>query len=309
MPRQITVAAAQLGPIQRADTRDSVVARMLRLLDEAAAAEADLVVFPELALTTFFPRWHYAERAEADVWFEAAMPNAATAPLFERARAHEIALSFGYAEKTPEGRHFNTSILVDAEGTIVGKYRKIHLPGHAEFDPARTHQHLEKRYFEPGDLGFPAWRMLGGIVGMCICNDRRWPETWRVLGLQGVELVVLGFNTPSVNSQKGAEGLAQRMFHHRLSLQAGAYQNATWVVAVAKAGTEDGHHLMGGTMIVNPEGEIIGELDHEADGLLVRTIDLDATRFGKETVFDFARHRRIEHYGRITAQTGATRPA
>jgi hypothetical protein len=302
--RIVRTAAAQLGPIQKAESRAAVVARMIRLMEEAKEAGATFIVYPELALTTFFPRWHHEDRAEADEWFEREMPGPETQPLFDRAKQHGMAMSFGYAELTPEGHHFNTSILVDASGTIVGKYRKVHLPGHVEYDPDRTHQHLEKRYFEPGDLGFPVWRFLGGIIGMCICNDRRWPETYRVMGLQGVEMVVLGFNTPSVNSQKGGEALAQRMFHHKLSIQAGAYQNATWVVAVAKAGTEDGHHLMGGTCIVNPDGEIVAELEGEEDGIVVYDCDLDATRFGKETIFDFARHRRIEHYGRITSQVG-----
>ena len=302
--RLIRTAAAQLGPIQKAEGRAEVVARMIALMDQAKAEGATFIVYPELALTTFFPRWHHEDRAEADGWFEREMPGPETQPLFDRAREHGMAMSFGYAELTPEGQHFNTSILVDASGTIVGKYRKVHLPGHVEYDPDRTHQHLEKRYFEPGDLGFPVWRMMGGIIGMCICNDRRWPETYRVMGLQGVEMVVLGFNTPSVNSQKGGEALAQRMFHHKLSIQAGAYQNSTWVVAVAKAGDEDGHHLMGGTCIVNPDGEIVAELEGEDDGIVVHDCDLDATRFGKETIFDFARHRRIEHYGRITAQVG-----
>jgi N-carbamoyl-D-amino-acid hydrolase len=306
--RTITVAAAQLGPIQKAEDRASVVARMIALMDEAASKGADIIIYPELALTTFFPRWYHEDRAEADCWFEREMPGPETQPLFDRAKKHGMAMSFGYAELTPEGRHFNTSILVDKSGAIVGKYRKIHLPGHDEFDAERTHQHLEKRYFEPGDLGFPVWRMLGGIFGMCICNDRRWPETYRVMGLQGVEMVVLGFNTPSVNSQKQGEGPQERMFHHKLSLQAGAYQNATWVVAVAKAGTEDGNHLMGGTMIVDPDGHIVAELAGEEDGVLVHACDLDATRFGKETIFDFKRHRRIEHYGRITSQVGAEPP-
>ncbi|RVU13914.1 N-carbamoyl-D-amino-acid hydrolase [Methylobacterium oryzihabitans] len=306
--RVIRTAAAQLGPIQKAEDRDSVVARMIALMDEAKRQDADFIVYPELALTTFFPRWYHEDRAEADRWFEREMPGPATAPLFARAREHGMALSFGYAELTPEGRHFNTSILVDREGRIVGKYRKTHLPGHAEYDPERTHQHLEKRYFEPGDTGFPVWRMLGGLLGMCICNDRRWPETYRVMGLQGVEMVVLGFNTPSVNAQRNGEGLEQRLFHHRLSVQAGAYQNATWVVAVAKAGNEDGHPLTGGTLIVDPNGFIVAELPGEADGVIVHPCDLDETRFGKETIFDFARHRRIEHYGRITAQTGVILP-
>jgi predicted amidohydrolase len=306
--REIKVAAAQLGPIQKAETRQAVVARMLDLMRQAKAEGCDLIVYPELALTTFFPRWYHEDRSEADIWFERDMPSPATRPLFEQAKEYGMAMSFGYAELTPDGHHFNTSIIVDKVGKIVGKYRKIHLPGHAEYDSKRAFQHLEKRYFEPGDLGFPVWRTLGGIFGMCICNDRRWPETYRVMGLQGVEMVVLGFNTPSVNSEKAAEGPAQRMFHHRLSLQAGAYQNSTWVVAVAKAGSEDGHHLMGGTMIVNPDGEVVAESTTEDDDLVMHACDLDATVFGKQTIFNFARHRRIEHYGRITAQTGVTVP-
>ena len=302
--RVIKTAAAQLGAIQKAEAREAVVARMIALMDEAARQGADFIVYPELALTTFFPRWYHEDRAEADAWFEREMPGDVTRPLFERAKTHGMAMSFGYAELTPEGRHFNTSILVDRTGAIAGTYRKVHLPGHVEFDPDRTHQHLEKRYFEPGDLGFPVWRFLGGIVGMCICNDRRWPETFRVMGLQGVEMVVLGYNTPSVNSQRGAEAGDKRIFHHKLSVQAGAYQNSTWVVAVAKAGDEDGNHLMGGTVIVNPDGEIVAEVPGEEDGVVVHACDLDAAQFGKETIFDFARHRRVEHYGRITGQTG-----
>lgn len=308
MSRILTVAAAQLGPIQKAETRQQVVARMIALMEQAKAKGADLMVYPELALTTFFPRWYHEDRAEADPWFEAAMPNPEVQPLFDKALECGMGMSFGYAELTPEGRHFNSSIIVDKAGAIVGKYRKIHLPGHVEYDDSRSHQHLEKRYFEPGDLGFPVWRTMGGLIGMCICNDRRWPETYRVMGLQGVEMVVLGFNTPSVNSQKGGEGIAQRLFHHRLSVQAGAYQNSCWVVAVAKAGDEDGNHLMGGTLIVNPDGEIVAELPGEADGVIVVPCDLDDTRFGKETIFDFKRHRRIEHYGSITAQVGVVEP-
>ncbi|WP_315738492.1 N-carbamoyl-D-amino-acid hydrolase [Bradyrhizobium sp. SZCCHNR1093] len=306
--RVINVAAAQMGPIQRADSREAVVARMIALLDEAKRRGADLIVYPELALTTFFPRWYMENQVEVDSWFELMMPNAAVQPLFDRAAQHGMAMYLGYAELTPDGHHYNTAILTDRSSTIVGKYRKVHLPGHEEFEPARSHQHLEKRYFEPGDLGFPVWRNLGGIIGMAICNDRRWPETYRVMGLQDVEMVLIGYNTPSVNSLKSAEGLQQRLFHNRLSAQAGAYQNSCWVVAVAKAGVEDGHPLIGGSLIVNPDGEIVAEAKTEGDEVLVAPCDLDATRFGKQTIFDFARHRRIEHYGLITSRTGAVPP-
>jgi predicted amidohydrolase len=306
--REIVIGAAQMGPTQKADSRGEVVARMLVLLDQAKAAGCGLVVFPELALTTFFPRWYMEDEAEVDRWFEREMPGPEIRPLFEAARRHGIAISFGYAELTPEGRHFNTSILTDRNADIVGKYRKVHLPGHAEFDPERSFQHLEKRYFEPGDLGFPVWRNMGAWMGMLICNDRRWPEAYRELGLQGAELIMLGYNTPSANSQNPEEGTETRLFHSDLSLQAGAYQNAAWVVGVAKAGSEDGHHMIGGSVIVDPNGYVVARAATEGDELIVHACDMDACNFGKATIFDFKRHRRIEHYRRITGQTGVIHP-
>jgi predicted amidohydrolase len=306
--REIVIGAAQMGAIQRADSRAAVVARMIVLLDQAKAAGCTLVVFPELALTTFFPRWYMEDQAEVDTWFEREMPGPETQPLFDRAREHGIAISFGYGELMPDGHHFNTSILTDRAGNIVGKYRKVHLPGHSEFDPDRTHQHLEKRYFEPGDLGFPVWRNMDAWMGMMICNDRRWPEAYREMGLQGVELVLLGYNTPSFNSQQPDEGPSTRLFHSELSMQAGAYQNSTWVVGVAKGGVEDGNPLIGGSAIVDPNGFVVARAETEDDELLVHACDMDACNFGKSTIFDFKRHRRIEHYRRITSQTGVIHP-
>jgi N-carbamoyl-D-amino-acid hydrolase len=301
---RMMIAGAQLGAIQKSDSRETVVARMIELLNEAAARGADMVVYPELALTTFFPRWYMPDQAEVDTWFETEMPNGATMPLFERARDLNVAITFGYAELTPDGEHYNTSILTNRRGEIIGKYRKIHLPGHVEYDTERAFQHMEKRYFLPGDLGFNVWRNESVVMGMAICNDRRWPETFRCLGLQGVELVTIGYNTPSVNSQMSAEGLEKRLFHSELSLQAGAYQNATFVAGIAKAGLEDGHPLMGGSVIVDPDGFIMARATTEEDELILADCDFAKCAFGKSTIFDFERHRRIEHYGRITSQTG-----
>src|ERR1700730_18557926 len=129
--RNLKVAAAQLGPIQKADTRQAVVGRMLDLMRQAEGC--DLIVSRELALTTFFPRWYWKDRSEADIWFEREMLYAATRLLFEEANRAAMAMSFGYAELTPDGHRFNTSILVDKAGTIVGKHRKVHLPGHDTF--------------------------------------------------------------------------------------------------------------------------------------------------------------------------------
>ncbi len=314
MSRTLTVAAAQLGPIQRAEGRDVAVARMVRLMERAHARGAELVVFPELALTTFFPRHYLENRAEADPWFETSLPSNETAPLFDAARRLNLSFHLGYAERTPDGHHYNTAVLVNPAGQIMLKYRKVHLPGHAEFDPKRAVQHLEKRYFEVGNLGFPVIRAplghLDGVnTGMMICNDRRWPESWRVLGLQSVELVMLGYNTPSLNqAASGFEAPHLRVFHSHLSIQAGAYQNATFAVAVAKAGTEDGNELFGHSIIVNPQGEIIAQATTWDDELIVTDCNLDQCQLGRTTIFAFDKHRRPEAYTPITAQTGATTP-
>ncbi|MBA3520051.1 MAG: N-carbamoyl-D-amino-acid hydrolase, partial [Rhizobiales bacterium] len=152
MARIVHAAAAQMGPIARSETRKDTVRRLIALMREAKARGAELVVFTELALTTFFPRWLIEDEAELDSFFERDMPGRETAPLFEEARRLGIGFYLGYAELAQDNgrkRRFNTSILVDGGGRIIGKYRKVHLPGHSEPQPNRAHQHLEKRYFEP----------------------------------------------------------------------------------------------------------------------------------------------------------------
>lgn len=307
MTRMI-LAAAQMGGIQKDESREAVVARMLALMEEAHRKGAGFIAFPEMCLTTFFPRFYVEDRAEFDHWFEKEMPGLATQPLFDAAKGYGMGMTFGYCELTPEGAHYNTAIIVSPEGEITLKYRKIHLPGHAEYEPERTHQHLEKRYFLPGDLGFNVSRSQDVLMGLAICNDRRWPEAWRELGLQGVELVCIGYNTPSQNNLSKAEGLEQRLYHHELSVCAGAYQNSTYAMAVAKCGMEDGNHMIGGTIIVDPDGFVIARAETEGDELITAEADFAKCAFGKSTVFNFAAHRRIEHYGRIATQTGVKLP-
>lgn len=306
MSRILTVAAAQLGPIARDEARQSAVARLCALLREAKDKGAQFVVFPELALTTFFPRWFFEDQAAIDAYFEREMPNAAVQPLFDLAVELGVGFNLGYAELTPEGHHFNTSILVDAIGRIAGKYRKVHLPGHREHEPWRPFQHLEKRYFEPGDLGFPVFEAFGGRMGMCICNDRRWPETFRVMGLQGVELVSLGYNTP-LHYPPAPEHDHLQDFHNHLVMQAGAYQNGTWVVGVAKAGKEEGCDLIGGSCIIAPTGEIVAQCATLEDEVVVHDCDLDRCREIQDNIFNFALHREPESYRLITGTKGAVK--
>ena len=308
MPRHLKIAAAQLGAIQLADTREAVVKRLIALMREAHSQGARFIVFPELALTTFFPRWWMEDQGEVDQrFFEKSMPSPITQPLFDEGKRLGIGYYIGYGELTQEGgrtRRFNTAILVDPDGNIVGKYRKVHLPGHADHKPGAAFQHLEKKYFEVGDVGFKVWRFMDTIAGMLICNDRRWPEAFRVLALQGAEIVALGFNTPTENLHY-PEPPALRVHHHLIMAQSMAFQNATWLVETAKCGIEDGFRMFGHSVIVAPTGEIAAKTTTEEDEVVCFNADIDLAQNLKQTMFNFAAHRRPEHYKLIVERVGA----
>jgi len=307
MSRSVTIGAAQLGPIARHDSRESVVERLIALLHQAHASGCELVVYPELALTTFFPRWYVEDAAELDELYETEMPGPATKPLFDEAARLGVGFCLGFAELTPDGHHYNTMVLVERDGREVARYRKVHIPGHEEHEPWRRFQHLERRYFEESPEGFGVWRAFDGLVGMMICNDRRWPETYRVMGLQGVELILCGYNTPIHYAPDPSQDILQG-FHNNLVLQAGAYQNGTWVVAVAKGGVEEGVDSLAQSCIVAPSGQIVAQAFTTGDELVVARCDLDWCARYKQTLFDFERYRRPDVYGRITGQKGVETP-
>ncbi|WP_421723788.1 N-carbamoyl-D-amino-acid hydrolase [Bauldia sp.] len=303
MSRIIAVGAAQMGPIARDEPRFSAVSRLIKLMEQAKDEGCDLVVFPELTLTTFFPRWYLDDQAEIDTFFETEMPGPHTQPLFDRARELGIGFYLGYAEKTEEsgrGRRFNTSILVNEHGQIVGRYRKVHLPGHYENEPWRPFQHLEKRYFEPGETFFEPVDLHGGKISMAICNDRRWPEVYREATLRGAEMLVLGYNTP-VHYPPAPQHDHLQDFHSHLSMQAGAYQNGMWVVGVAKAGREEGCDLIGRSCIIAPTGEIVAECKTLGDELITCNCDFDQCSELRNNVFNFELHRRPEMYPLLSA--------
>lgn len=304
MARNLHVAAAQLGPIQKTDDRKTVVIRLINLLRDAHSKKAELVVFPELALTTFFPRWFVDDIAQADHWYETQMPSKVTQPLFDEAKKLSIGFCLGYAELTNTGDRFNTQILVERNGTVVAKYRKVHIPGHEHHEPDRPFQHAERYYFKPSDVGFGVWKAFGGRIGMMICNDRRWPEAYRVMGLQGVEMILCGYNTPLHYVPDPSQDALQG-FHNALVMQSGAYQNGTFVVGVAKGGVEEGVDSLADSCIIAPSGEILAKTAGNGDEVISAMCDLDWCNNYKNTLFDFNRYRRPEVYGRITSQRGS----
>ena len=303
MSRIVTVGAAQMGPIQRHHSRRDAVARLVELMREAAARRCDLVVFPELALTTFFPRWFVDDITEADHWYETAMPSPETQPLFDESARLGIGFCLGFAELTADGHRFNTQVLVDKKGNEIARYRKVHIPGHEHHEPDRPFQHAERYYFEPSMEGFGVWNAFGGKFGMMICNDRRWPESYRVMGLQGVEMILCGYNTPIHYVPDPSQDILQG-FHNALVMQSGAYQNGSWVVGVAKGGVEEGVDSLGQSMIVAPSGQIVAQALTTDDELITAACDLDWCARYTQTLFDFDRYRRPEVYGIITSQRG-----
>ncbi|BCS00241.1 uncharacterized protein AKAW2_50582A [Aspergillus luchuensis] len=338
MPRTVRLAAAQMGTTNKWSSREETLTRMITLLRDAATQGAKLVLFPEIAFTTFFPRYLILDEAELEDWFEHG--DILTAPrtraLFDTAHDLAVDIIVGFAEATDTGEHFNSCVYYHAAtGSILSRYRKIHLPGDVEPlpDPKAVNQ-LEKRYFKPGNLGFQAFRVPGllspslsqhqegqkdadPILGMMICNDRRWAESWREYGLQGVEIVACGYNTNGYAPQfwgqsadmtpEEAEELS--LFHHKLVMQCHSYTNACFSVSAARCGLDDGEYpLIAGSSIVDPEGRIIAEAKTKGDEVIIADCDLGLCRAGKTRTFDFSRHRRVEHYGRITGQTGVVEP-
>jgi N-carbamoyl-D-amino-acid hydrolase len=303
MSRVVRVAAAQMGPVQKSHSREQVVTRLVAMLHDAKSKGAELVVFPELALTTFFPRWYVDDLTEANHWYETQMPSEATMAIFTTAKELGLGFCLGYAELTADGKRFNTQILVDQLGAVVGHYRKVHIPGHDEHEPDRPFQHAERHYFEPSMEGFHVWNAFSGVVGMMICNDRRWPESYRVMGLQGVELILCGYNTPIYYAPDPEQNVLQG-FHNALVMQSGAYQNGTWVIGVAKGGIEEGVESLAQSMIVAPSGQIVAQTLTQDDEVIVADCDLDWCKKYTGTLFDFEKYRRPELYTRITSQRG-----
>ena len=299
-----------MGPIARDEPREAVVDRLIALLEQGAERGCELVVFPELALTTFFPRWYVEDPAEFDEFYEREMPGGAATRLFDVAADLGVGFCLGYAEieidaEGTEHRR-NTYLLVERDGSIVGKYHKVHVPGHEGNEPWRAFQHVERRYFEPG-TEFGVWRAFRGVVGMAICNDRRWSETYRVMGLQGAELILIGYNTPLHYAPDPTQN-ALAGFHNHLVMQAGAYQNGSYVVGVAKGGTEEGVESLAQSVIIAPSGQLIAQATTIGDELISARIDFDLCATYQETLFDFDLYRVPEAYELIARQRGRVPP-
>ncbi|MGI9335434.1 MAG: carbon-nitrogen hydrolase family protein [Gammaproteobacteria bacterium] len=289
MARTITVAAAQTGPVLT-DDLSSAVEPACAMIDEAAARGADIICFPEVFMTPFFPNRLVNDY---DKYF-LELPSPVTDPIFERARSHRVAMVFPYAERA--GSHFyNAATLVDRTGRMIGTYRKTHIPAILPSDEPGGTGSYEKFYFTPG-ASLPVFDIDGIRVGVQICYDRKFPEGTRALALQGAEIVFMPICAATYGEQK------LRASTWELPIQARAYENGVFVVAPNRAGDERGRRHIGKSMIVNPIGaEMMCMGSTDDTQVLVATLDLDDASAARKSL-PWWRDRRPELYAELSAR-------
>lgn len=291
MRRLCKLGAAQLGP--STDDKAEAAQRMERLAREAAAAGVQLLCFPELALTPFFPA--RLER-DCDHWFDV-LPSPLVAPVLDVAREAEMVVVLPYGERDGIA-YYNSALVVDADGSVLGRYRKVHIPAYFPSDRPGGTGSFERLYFKPSDEGFPVFDTRYGRVGVQICYDRMFPEGSRILGLQGAEIVCFPNNY-------GTYGMEYRARAWGRLVQARAYENSFFALLVNKAGQEGERENAGRSRIITPlGGDVLAEASEDREELLVAEVDLDDVVEGRRR-FPWWRDRRPDQYRALLAPMGS----
>lgn len=273
----------RLGLVQQHATRDKAdnVARGLAALEAAAARGAQLVVFAELAFEWFHPQ----APARGDV---VALAEPVPGPIVEafqaRARDLGVAVVLNLFERDGD-RTFDTSPVIDADGSLLGRTRMVHITEYACFH--------EQGYYVPGDTGAPVYDTSVGRVGVAICYDRHFPEYMRALALAGADLVVV--------PQAGAVGeWPAGLFE--AELQVAAFQNGYFAALCNRVGKEDCLAFAGESFVCGPDGRVLARAPSSEDAILICDVDLSATRASHARQL-FLRHRRPELYAAWLAKS------
>ncbi|GAB4339836.1 MAG: apolipoprotein acyltransferase [Candidatus Abyssubacteria bacterium] len=281
---KLTVAGIQMGPYP--GTYIANMEKAVAALERAVAEHRpDVVCFSEMMTGPYFCRVY------DDSYFSFAepVPGPTTELLAAEARKHCVNI-VGTVFELDDGDHYNSAVLFSRKGEILGKYRKTHVPSSSS--PLINSD--EKYYFKPGNE-LPVFEIDGVKVGILICFDRSFPETFRTLALKGAEVVFLPI---------ASWGARADAFH--LELQVRALENQVFIVAVNKAGFEQvegedgGREHFGRSCIIGPLGEMEASIGDEPWGIVAGAIDLDKTRLIKQTLVDWLAERRPELYGEIS---------
>jgi predicted amidohydrolase len=282
MTRKITVAAAQTGPVLQ--SMASGVEAACAMVQEAARQSVDIVCFPEVFLAPFFPSRLIQDYEKHFL----TLPSPVTDPLFALAREKKVNLVFGYAER--DGAYFyNAAAVFDRAGRHLGTYRKTHIPAVLPSKLKGGTGSYEKFYFTPGDA-LPIFEIDAVRFGIQICYDRKFPEGSRVLALKGAEIIFM----PICAATYGETLL--RADTWELPLQARAYESGVFVVAVNRAGDENGRRHIGKSMMVSPVGAtVMAVAGADEPQLLVQELDLDEVAAAQKSL-PWWRDRRPDLY-------------
>ena len=246
---RIALAQMSAGP-DRAEN----LKRALLAMDQAAAAGARLIIFPEVALDRFFPQHERFEQAPS---LAEPVPGPIANAVAAKAREHGLVTVLNLYESDGEGRYFDSSPVFDADGTLLGITRMIHITDYACFH--------EKRYYHPGDRGAPVYQTRAGRIGVAICYDRHYPEYMRALGVRGAELVAI--------PQAGAVGeWPDGLFE--AEVRTAAFQNGYFAALCNRVGEEERLTFSGESFVVDPEGQVIARGRALEDDLVITDIDL-----------------------------------
>jgi beta-ureidopropionase len=259
--------------------KQEAIDKHVEMLASAAAQGAEIVCLQEI----FFGPYFCAQQETK--WFETAEPDdgPTVRVMRELARKHEMVLVVPFFEKEFEGVYYNTAVVIDADGTVLGKYRKTHIP---QVGPV----FWEKYFFKPGNLGYPVWDTSVGRVGVFICYDRHFPEPARMLGLKGAEL--------TFNPSATIESLSKYLW--QLEQPAHAVANGFFVGAINRVGEElvDGARFYGSSYFCDPRGQIVAQASDREDEVLVADLDLGVIEEVR-TTWQFFRDRRPETYAEL----------
>ncbi|MGB3019413.1 MAG: nitrilase-related carbon-nitrogen hydrolase [Ignavibacteria bacterium] len=286
MPRIIRSGLIQMSaPLSEGDAgihdiKEAMIRKHIPYIEEAGERGVQILCLQEIFSTPYFCPGQSAE------WYDAAepVPGPTVERMREYAKKFSMVMIVPVFEKEQAGVLYNTAVVIDADGSVLGKYRKNHIPHTSGF--------WEKFFFRPGNLGYPVFQTKYCKVGVYICYDRHFPEGARILGLNGAEIVY--------NPSATVEGLSQYLW--KLEQPAHAAANGYFMGCINRVGTEKPWNIgrfYGSSYFVDPRGQIFAQASEDNDELLVSDFDLDMIEDVRKT-WQFFRDRRPETYRGIT---------
>ena len=285
----------KLGLLQTACTSNPAanLKRTLALAERAARLGANLICTQELFRSEYFCQ----SEDHGNFLLAEKIPGPTTDAFSRLARKHQVVIIASLFEKRAAGLYHNTAVVIDADGSLLGRYRKMHIPD----DPL----YYEKFYFTPGDLGFKAWQTRYAKIGVLICWDQWYPEAARLTAMQGAEIL---FYPTAIGWHPGEKKKYGRRQHGAWETiqRAHAVANGCYVAVANRIGHEildrvggDGIEFWGQSFVAGTAGEILAKAGPDEEEILIVSVDLAAVETTR-THWPFLRDRRIDAYGDLT---------